>query len=304
MFAVSLTAEWPAGSPPWPPRCIADSPGGCPPSSSASSWPRADAPPPVGGGPPGSAAGFRSYYYFLDSRGPQGRRAVAAVAAADRRPERIEPAGRLTLRHRRHADQAVRPQGPGGRHPPQPHAGAGRLEVPLRPQLGRPSAGSSIMPASAPSACRCWASSTSARRTCPSCPGGRRSRSAPSWRWPPRQVGLARSRLPEPAESPWVVVDGGYAKREFLKPAMKAGFVVVARLRKDAALFDLPPVLAAGAEARPGPAADLRQESAEPGQAGRPDAGMAGGRRSGPPRAEVVTKRSRRSWRRGDRPGA
>ena len=44
----------------------------------------------------------------------------------------------------------------------------------------------------------------------------------------------------------WVVVDGGYAKREFLKPALKAGFVVVARLRKDAALCDLPPTLPPG----------------------------------------------------------
>jgi len=51
-----------------------------------------------------------------------------------------------------------------------------------------------------------------------------------------------RSQLPSDA-TPWVVVDGGYTKREFLRPAMKAGFVVVARLRKDAALFDLPRVV-------------------------------------------------------------
>ncbi|HEY0398381.1 MAG TPA: transposase, partial [Acidimicrobiia bacterium] len=43
-----------------------------------------------------------------------------------------------------------------------------------------------------------------------------------------------------------MAVDGGYAKREFLKPAIKAGFVVVARLRKDAALCDLPPALPPG----------------------------------------------------------
>jgi hypothetical protein len=40
----------------------------------------------------------------------------------------------------------------------------------------------------------------------------------------------------------WVVTDGAYAKRPFLQPAQKAGLVVVSRLRKDAALFDLPPV--------------------------------------------------------------
>jgi hypothetical protein len=38
----------------------------------------------------------------------------------------------------------------------------------------------------------------------------------------------------------WVVADGAYAKRPFLKPLRAAMVVVVSRLRKDAALFDLP----------------------------------------------------------------
>lgn len=38
----------------------------------------------------------------------------------------------------------------------------------------------------------------------------------------------------------WVVADGAYAKRPFLKPLRAARVVVVSRLRKDAALFDLP----------------------------------------------------------------
>jgi hypothetical protein len=38
----------------------------------------------------------------------------------------------------------------------------------------------------------------------------------------------------------WVVVDGAYAKRPFLKRALAAGVVVVSRLRKDAALRTLP----------------------------------------------------------------
>jgi hypothetical protein len=44
----------------------------------------------------------------------------------------------------------------------------------------------------------------------------------------------------------WLAVDGGYAKRDFLRPTIGAGFVVVARLRKDAALFDLPVALKPG----------------------------------------------------------
>ena len=39
----------------------------------------------------------------------------------------------------------------------------------------------------------------------------------------------------------WIVVDGGYTKRPFLQRALKTGVVVVGRLRKDAALRDLPP---------------------------------------------------------------
>ena len=54
--------------------------------------------------------------------------------------------------------------------------------------------------------------------------------------------------LPKADYRPRVVVDGAYAKREFLKPAMRAGLDVVARLRKDAALTDLPPVLPPGAK--------------------------------------------------------
>jgi len=42
-------------------------------------------------------------------------------------------------------------------------------------------------------------------------------------------------------EERWVAADGAYAKRPFLIPARAQGWVVVSRLRKDAALWDLPP---------------------------------------------------------------
>ena len=44
----------------------------------------------------------------------------------------------------------------------------------------------------------------------------------------------------------WIVADGAYAKRPFLKPVRDVGVVVVSRLRKDAALRDLPPKLKKG----------------------------------------------------------
>ena len=42
------------------------------------------------------------------------------------------------------------------------------------------------------------------------------------------------------AEQLWVVVEGGYAKKAFLRPARPQGFTVVSRLRKDAVLWSLP----------------------------------------------------------------
>jgi hypothetical protein len=54
-------------------------------------------------------------------------------------------------------------------------------------------------------------------------------------------VEWAVCRLYWTAKRIWVVVDGAYAKRPFLKRALAAGVVVVSRLRKDAALCDLPP---------------------------------------------------------------
>jgi DDE superfamily endonuclease len=49
----------------------------------------------------------------------------------------------------------------------------------------------------------------------------------------------------------WVVADGAYAKRDFLKPAISLGMTVVSRLRKDAALRTLPGPRAAGKRGRP-----------------------------------------------------
>jgi hypothetical protein len=48
-----------------------------------------------------------------------------------------------------------------------------------------------------------------------------------------------------------VVVDGGYAKRSFLRPAMAVASAVIGRLRRDAALFTPPPKRKRGARGRP-----------------------------------------------------
>lgn len=52
--------------------------------------------------------------------------------------------------------------------------------------------------------------------------------------------------LAEAGKTVWIVVDGGYTKRPFLRRALATGATVIGRLRKDAALRDLPPKLRAG----------------------------------------------------------
>lgn len=49
----------------------------------------------------------------------------------------------------------------------------------------------------------------------------------------------------------WIVVDGGYVKKPFLQRAMRAGVTVIGRLRKDAALRDLPRKPRRGRRGRP-----------------------------------------------------
>jgi hypothetical protein len=51
----------------------------------------------------------------------------------------------------------------------------------------------------------------------------------------------------------WTVADGAYAKRPVLKAALSAGVVLVSRLRKDAALYTLPPMPKPGESHRRGP---------------------------------------------------
>jgi hypothetical protein len=48
----------------------------------------------------------------------------------------------------------------------------------------------------------------------------------------------------------WVVVDGGYVKRPFLRRTLQTGATIVGRLRKDAALRDVPPKIQPGQRKR------------------------------------------------------
>jgi hypothetical protein len=66
------------------------------------------------------------------------------------------------------------------------------------------------------------------------------------------QLDWAESWAGQHFEQLWVVTDGAYAKRPFLKGARRYGFTVVSRLRKDAALWSLPEPVEPGRKRGPG----------------------------------------------------
>src|SRR5262249_29933512 len=57
------------------------------------------------------------------------------------------------------------------------------------------------------------------------------------------QVAWLVAQLGEVGPPIWVVADGAYAKRPFLKPVLKLGVTVISRLRCDAALWSRPVVV-------------------------------------------------------------
>ena len=200
----------------------------------ASSWWRA-----AGIGPR-----FRSYYYFLDTVGRK-TTAVAAVVFGLLRGPLDVPGGRLLLALDDTPTKRYGPevQGAGVHHNPTPgpagstflyghswvvlsriahHDPCGTIGLPL---LGRLYIRDKDLP-KLPKAIN-WQFRTKPQLAA-------------------EMISWVGSLVTGPGPKPWVVVDGAYANREFIKPAKRAGLVVVARLRRDAELYDLPPALKPG----------------------------------------------------------
>lgn len=186
---------------------------------------------------------FRSYYYFLDALGRKAER--VAVVLLGLVLDRIAPGDRLLFAIDDTPTKRYGPevQGAGIHHNPTPgpagseflyghnwvvlsriavHERSGTIGLPLLGRLYVRRKDVPDLPATAGIAFRTELELAAG------------------------QLAWAARRLPESSCPPWVAVDGAYAKREFLKAAKRDGFVVVARLRKDAALFDLPPVIPPG----------------------------------------------------------
>ena len=85
------------------------------------------------------------------------------------------------------------------------------------------------------------------RKTMPTIPKSRRwQRFATKLQLAARLVEWIVPILKTAGKTVWIVIDGGYTKRPFLKRALKTGVTIVGRLRKDAALRDVPPKLKKG----------------------------------------------------------
>ena len=107
--------------------------------------------------------------------------------------------------------------------------------------------------------------------------------------------------LKKAGEIVWIVIDGGYTKRPFLRRVLKLGVTVVGRLRKDAALKDLPPKLRKGqrrGRGRPRPAFTVkwaaRTVSAWPNERGRSEDGRPS---LAPSTAKRPPRRTKPFWR-------
>ena len=83
------------------------------------------------------------------------------------------------------------------------------------------------------------------QKTMPTIPGCRRwQRFATKLQLAARLAEWIVPLLKKAGKTVWIVIDGGYTKRPFLRRVLKlSGVVIVGRLRKDAALRDLPPKL-------------------------------------------------------------
>ena len=187
---------------------------------------------------------FRSYYYFLDSIGRKAT-AVATVVFALLH-EQLDVAGERCLLAiddtptRRYGPKV---QGAGIHHDPTPGPSGskfvyGHRWVVVSRVVDHPRCGTIGLPLLGRLYIR--------RKDVPELPPGI------DWTFRTKPViaaemiAWAGTLASGPGRRPGVAVDGGHANREFLKPAKRAGFVVVARLRRDAELYDLPRELKPG----------------------------------------------------------
>ena len=187
---------------------------------------------------------FRSYYYFLDSVGRKTTAAAAVVfALLHEQLDKAEERCLLAIDDTPTQRYGPKVQGAGIHHNPTPGpAGSkfvyGHSWVVLSRVADHPRCGTIGLPVLGRLYIR--------KKDVPNLPRDIDWTFQTKPQIAAEMITWAGTQLSGQGHRPWVTVDGGYANREFLKPARRAGFVVVARLRRDAELYDLPRELKPG----------------------------------------------------------
>ena len=187
---------------------------------------------------------FQDYYYFLTCVGRKSESIATQLAALVLRtlplPERLllviddSP----TKRYGPHVEGADVHHNPTPGPADQPFL-YGHVWVTISLALRHPKWGSLALPLRAMLYVR--------RQTMASIPKSRRwYRFATKLQLAARLVEWIVPIVKKAGKTVWIVIDGGYTKRPFLRRALKTGVTVVGRLRRDAALRDLPTKLKKG----------------------------------------------------------
>jgi len=187
---------------------------------------------------------FQDYYYFLACVGRKSESIATQLAALLLRvlllPERLL----LVIDDSPTKRHGPKVEGADVHHNPTPGPAGqpylyGHIWVTISLALRHPEWGSLALPLRAMLYVR--------QQTMPTIPKSRRwQRFATKLQLAARLVEWIVPLLKQAGKTVSVVIDGGFTKRPFLKRALKTGVTIVGRLRKDAALRDLPPKLKKG----------------------------------------------------------
>ena len=193
---------------------------------------------------------FQDYYYFLTPVGRKSRLIATQLVALILRtlplPERLL----LVIDDSPTKRYGPKVEGADVHHNPTPGPADqpflyGHVWVTISLALRHPQWGPLALPL--------WAMLYVRRRTMATIPGWRGwGRFATKLQLAARLVEWIVPLLKQAGKDVWIVIDGGYTKRPFLRRALRQGVTIVGRLRKDAALRDLPPKLKKGQRRRRG----------------------------------------------------
>ncbi len=187
---------------------------------------------------------YQSYFYFLTSVGRKSKSIATQLVILVLRTLPLPECLRLVIDDSPTKRSGPKVEGADVHHNPTPGPADqpflyGHVWVTISLALRHPKWGALALPL--------WAMLYVRKRTMATIPKSRRwHRFATKLQLAARLVEWIVPILKKAGKTVWIVIDGGYTKRPFLRRVLKQGVTIVGRLRKDAALRDLPPKLKKG----------------------------------------------------------